>query len=372
MKVLQVLPELNAGGVEGVTCEIAAHLTAAGHQSLVASHGGRMVPVLEAAGSRHFTLPIHRKHPATLAQILPFRRLLVAEKPEILHLHSRLPAWIAWLAWNSLPAATRPRLVTTVHGFYSVNPYSAVMTRGERVIAVSQSVSEYILRNFPATQTALLRVIYNGIEQKRLTHDFQPSPEWRARWEAEHPQFAGRHILLLPGRITRLKGHIDFFRLVAALLADGIKIHGVVVGDTHPKKRAYLSELHTHILDLGLESHITFLGHRDDISEIMSASDIVFSVSQRPESFGRTVLEALALGTPAIGWDRGGVGEILRQLFPAGLVPAGNHEALDTATRRVLAQKPAPAPVGEPFTLEAMCRSTLDLYQELLSTPAHG
>ncbi|MCB1133064.1 MAG: glycosyltransferase, partial [Verrucomicrobiae bacterium] len=133
MKVVQILPELNAGGVERGTLELAAFLVREGHESVVVSNGGRLVDALEKAGSRHVAMPVHRKNPLTLLQVSSMRRFLAEEKPDIVHVRSRVPAWVAWLAWRGMDPATRPRLVSTVHGFYSVNRYSAVMTRGERV-----------------------------------------------------------------------------------------------------------------------------------------------------------------------------------------------------------------------------------------------
>ena len=89
MKVVQMLPELNAGGVERGTLELAAFLVARGHEAVVISNGGRLVPALEACGARHITLPVHRKHPASLLQVRPLRRVLLDEAPDILHVRSR-------------------------------------------------------------------------------------------------------------------------------------------------------------------------------------------------------------------------------------------------------------------------------------------
>lgn len=365
MKVVQILPELNAGGVERGTLELAAFLTREGHESVVVSHGGRMVDALENAGSHHVAMPVHRKNPLTLLQVPAMRRFLTTEKPDIVHVRSRVPAWVVWLAWRGMDPATRPRLVSTVHGFYSVNRYSAVMTKGERVIAVSESIRSYILEHYPATDPSLIRVVPRGIDPASYGAHRTPPADWLARWQNENPQLAGRTTLLLPGRITRLKGHEDFFRLIDALKKNGVPAHGLVAGDTHPKKVAYLDELKQLVRSLGLEADITFLGHRSDLREVMCASDIVCALSQQPESFGRTVLEALALGKPVVGYDCGGVGELLGSLFPSGQAPLGDSARLLEATLAILRDKPSPAPVGEPFTLDAMCRGTVAVYQEL-------
>lgn len=364
MKVVQILPELNAGGVERGTVELAALLVRQGHQALVISNGGRLVPELEAAGARHLPLPVHRKSPVSLLQVRPLRRILIEERPDILHFRSRVPGWLAWLAWRRLDPGSRPALVSTVHGFYSVNRYSAVMTRGERVIAVSESVRRYVLENYPQVPADRLRVIPRGLEPAGYV-GYQPDAAWLGRWRGEHPELAGKRVLLLPGRITRLKGHEEFFGLLAALKAGGLPVHGLVAGDTHPKKRAYLAGLRELAGRLGIAAEVTFLGHRTDLRELMVVSDVVCALSRQPESFGRTVLEALALGRPVVGYDCGGVGELLETLYPAGRVTPGDPAALLEKARAALAAPQQPAPVGPPFTLEAMCAATLAVYQEL-------
>ena len=366
MKVLQILPEMQAGGVERGTLELAGHLVREGHEALVVSNGGRLVSALEECGARHRSLPVHRKHPASLLQVWPLRRLLEAEQPDILHLRSRVPGWIAWLAWRGMDPAKRPRLVSTVHGFYSVSRYSAVMTRGERVIAVSESIRRYILDSYPATDPARIRVVPRGIQPARYPAGFVPAAAWLDAWRREHPQLAGKRLLLLPGRITRLKGHEEFLEMIAALRAEGLAVHGLVAGDTHPRKRAYLKELHQRVEHLGLQQDVTFLGHRTDLRECMAVCDIVCALSRQPEAFGRTVLEALALGKPVAGIRCGGVGELLDPLFPAGAIAPGEPGAVVKTVRALLAHSPRPAPVGEPYTLDAMCRATLGVYQELL------
>ncbi len=364
MKVIQILPELNGGGVERGTLEVAGFLVRRGDESIVISNGGRMVADLENAGSRHFTMPVHRKALASLGQIPKLRRLFIAEKPDIIHLRSRLPAWLAWIAWKSLPRASRPRLVTTVHGFYSVNGYSAVMTRGERVIAVSESVRDYILKNYPKTEAAKIRVIHRGVDLEEYPVGFSPAAEWLAA----HPVPEGRIPLLMPGRLTRWKGQEDFIRLIAKLVESGTPVHGLIVGEPHPKKLAFLDELKQLAASLGVTEHVSFLGHRTDLREIMAVSEIVYSLSHDPEAFGRVSLEALALGKSVIAYDHGGVAEQLRLIFPQGLIPVGDLNCAIDRTREILNGRPTPSS-AEAFALERMLKSTLEVYQTVLKDP---
>ena len=365
MKVIQILPELNSGGVERGTLEIAAALVAEGHESLVISNGGRQVEALEQAGSRHISMPVHRKSLSTLGQVKPMRELLESEKPDIVHIRSRAPAWVSWLAWRKMDPATRPHLVSTVHGFYSTNFYSAVMTRGERVIAVSESIRTYIHKHYPKTDPEIIRVIHRGVEPP-ATESIKPDAAWLADWHREQPQLEGKEVLLLPGRLTRWKGQEDFIRLVGRLKEQGRAVHGLLAGEAHPRKLEFMEELRALCTSLDLENDVTFLGHRADVREIMKVSDIVLSLSTDPEAFGRVSLEAMAMGRPVVAYDHGGVAEQLASMYPRGCVPVSDHTKLEDTVIGILEHPDSPAPVAPEFTLETMCRSTLEVYRELL------
>lgn len=366
MKILQVLPELNSGGVERGTLEVARHLVAGDHESLVVSNGGRLVGQLEGEGSRHINMLVHRKSLASLMQVRSMRRLIQRERPDIIHYRSRVPGWITWLAWRGMDSATRPRLISTVHGFYSVNAYSAVMTRGERVIAVSESVGQYIRGNYPKIPPQIIRVIHRGVDMKSCFPEYQPAPEWLESWKSEHPQLNGRIILLMPGRLTRWKGQEDFFKLTHELLRAGLPVHGLVAGEAHPGKREYHDELLRLVNTLGIEKHITMLGHRGDLRDVMAVSDLVFSLSHDPEAFGRVSLEAMALGKPVVAYAHGGVGEQMQAIFPEGAVPPGDLNAAIRTASRILVENPKPGSVAD-FSLDQMLQSTEKVYHEILA-----
>jgi glycosyltransferase involved in cell wall biosynthesis len=370
MKVIQILPELNAGGVERGTLEVGKYLVDKGHESIVISNGGRQVSQLEAEGSRHITLPVHKKRLSSLKQVKVLRSLFEQEKPDILHLRSRLPAWLAWLAWRKMDPNNRPRLITTVHGFNSVNRYSKIMTCGERVICVSNSVREYILTHYPDISQARLTVIHRGIDLSEYNTAFKPAAEWSEAWYQSFPETQGKHLLTLPGRITRLKGHVDFLHILAALKDKGF--HGIIAGGADPKKQEYLAEIQDKAERMGLADQVTFTGHRSDLKEILSLSDIVLSLTQQPESFGRTTLEALALGTPVIGYEHGGVGEILAQLFPEGKIKMSERAQVAEKIVEWTQLTDRPKPASEiPFTLQSMLEKTIATYQDVL-TPLKG
>lgn len=364
MKVIQLLPELESGGVERGTLEVGKFLTEQGHQSIVISNGGRLVEQLEAEGSRHISLPVHKKRLSSLRQVKVLRTLFEAERPDIIHLRSRVPAWLAWLAWRKMDPNTRPRLVTTVHGMYSVNFYSKIMTRGEAVICVSNSVKDYVLKNYPGTAEDKLTVIHRGVDPAIFPYGYQPPADWLTQWTTDYPQLAGKYVVTLPGRITRWKGHLDFVEVIAGLKEKGIPAHGLIAGGPHPKKLDFHEEVKQAIKNAGLTDEITLIGHRNDLREVMAVSDIVVSCSTDPEAFGRVTLEALALGKPVAAYAHGGVAEQLDALLPGGKIVLDDHVMMTDCLARWHEAVPPPL-TNNPFTLEAMLCSTLECYVRL-------
>ncbi|HEU0152913.1 MAG TPA: glycosyltransferase [Arenimonas sp.] len=365
LTVVQLLPALHSGGVERSTLEIAAALVAAGHRSIVISEGGRLVDALVAGGSEHIALPLGRKSPAILPAAFALRRRLAALAPDIVHARSRLPAWLARFALRGLPAP-RPRLVTTVHGLNSPGRYSGVMCRGDAVVCVSTTVHDYVRRHWPGTDPARLRVIPRGVDPADFPRGFEPDPAWRAAWAARHPALQGGRVLLMPGRGTRLKGHAEAIELLATLRGQGLDLRLWLPGADAPGRGAYLDELRALAAARGVADAVVASPPRDDMREAYAVSDLVLQLSAKPEAFGRTVVEALSIGRPVLGWDHGGVGELLRALCPAGAVPLGDRAALAQAARALLAAPP-PMPVTIPHTLAAMQSATLELYDQLVA-----
>jgi glycosyltransferase involved in cell wall biosynthesis len=365
LTVLQVLPALDGGGVERGTLEVGAALARRGHRSLVISAGGRHVARLEAAGSRHISWPIGVKSPLTLRWVKPLRWLLLQESVTILHARSRLPAWVAWLAWRGLPPASRPRFLTTVHGLYSVNFYSAVMTRGERIIAVSETARNYILANYPGVEPDRVAVIQRGVDTAVYSPGYYPDPRWLVDWYRRYPQTREKFVITLPGRLTRRKGVLDFIEVVQCLKLGGIPVHGLIVGELPTaRENGFANECRRRMAAAGLEESITLTGYREDLREILAISGAIVALSRQPEAFGRTVAEALSLGRPVAGYAHGGVDEQLQAMFPAGRVSVGDTAAVCGRLAEWYAAAPRPA-ANRRYTLETMLAATLDVYREM-------
>lgn len=366
IKVVQILPALASGGVERGTLEVGRYLACLGHQSFVISAGGRMVQQLEDEGSQHIALPIGEKSLLTLRLIPTLIRLFKKHEIDIVHVRSRLPAWICKLALAFMPKAQRPTLITTVHGQYSVSAYSRVMTQGDAVIVISKAIEAYVLTNYPKPRR-LLHLNYRGIDPAQFPYQYQPSKAWLQQWQRDYPHLKGKFIITLPARLTRWKGQEDVCHILATLKEEIPNIHGLIVGEIKRDKNNFFNELKNRIKKQSLESHLTFTDYRSDVREIMAISDIVLSLSHEPEAFGRTPIEALAMGVPVIGYAHGGVAEQLEVVFPQGRVKPKNY--LEAARR--IKEFHAEMPIVErttAFRLQTMLENTLSIYQSTLAS----
>ena len=365
MKVLYLLPALSSGGVEQVVLELCQGLGEV--ERVVASAGGSMVAQVEAAGARHIHLPLEKKGLQLIPAVFSLRRLLRRERPDILHVHSRIPAWVARFALRMLRAAERPVLVSTFHGFHSVSAYSHIMTQGRVVIAVSRSMQEHILTNYPDVPPERIRIIPNSVDTERNYPGFAPSEQWLLSWRQQFPELVGKYTLCLPGRITRIKGCAHLIPILTQLHRRGVPAHAVIVGETKRGKEKLRRELEQAFADAGLSPHVTWTGHRQDLREVLAACDVTLSLTLKPESFGKTVLEALALGRPVAGYEHGGVGEQLEQYLPTGMIPVGDTTAMAKRLAEWSQEPPTlTRPVAAPYRRQDMIRAHLDLYRSLL------
>jgi glycosyltransferase involved in cell wall biosynthesis len=362
LTVVQLIPAMHSGGAERSALEIARALVQAGHRSVVISAGGRLEAQLLAEGSEHVTLDLGRKSLSTLTRLGALRRILLELKPDIVHARSRLPAWLGWWAIRGMPSP--PHFVTTVHGFNSPGRYSGIMLKGERVIVVSQTLRDYVLSHYRWLEPARVRVIPRGIDPDAFPYGHRPEDAWQKAFFAEYPALAGAPLLTLPARGTRLKGHHDAIELLADLKRRGIEARLLLLGVIEPGREAYVAELQELIRVRGVTSQVVLTPPRDDIRDIYAISALVLQLSNKPESFGRTVIEALSLCRPVLGYAHGGVGELLAELYPAGRVAPGDREKLVERAAELLRVAPPISPL-QSYRLIDMQRVTLALYEEV-------
>lgn len=369
MHVVQALVSLNLGGSELVAVELCEFLTSRGHRSTVVCSDGPLAGRVLDCGAQLLDWPIGKKRLGTLRYIAKLQEWLADERPDVLHVHSRLPAWICFLAMRGLEAAQKPVFITSMHGHYSVSRYSAIMASGDRVIAVSDHIREYTLHNYLTTDPGRVVTVHGGINREAFPRGYQAPRAWREQTLLEFPGLRNRRLICLPGRLSRYKGHVDFIELIAKLAPAVPEIHGVVVGEARVGSR-YRDELEGLAERYGVLDRLTFTGARTDIRDWMSIAEIVYSLcSDPPEAFGRTVPEALHLGIPVIAWDHGGVRETLAALFPEGAVTPGNRHELLMRSQDFLELRPE-VPFRQAFGLRESMEKTFAVYQSALEDKA--
>ena len=240
------------------------------------------------------------------------------------------------------------------------------MGRGERVIAVSKAAERYLCDHCGVLPNNI-RLIHRGSDPSEFPRNYQPSEQWLKAWAAQFPQLQGKRLICLPGRISRLKAHHHLITSLQRLKAEGTTdVAGLIVGGKDAAHEAYFRELQAQVIKAGVAEDIVFAGHRSDMREIYAISSVVLAVSNKAESFGRTALEPLCIGTPVVGFDIGGVGEILAAMFPAGRVPNQDSEALCSTIAAVLADASVTVAENTEFLLSNMCTQTLQTYEELM------
>jgi glycosyltransferase involved in cell wall biosynthesis len=360
MKILQILPELNIGGVERGVCDLSKALVEQGHQSFVISNGGKLESSLVASGGKHISMPVHIKRFKTLKLAKELYEVILDVNPDIIHVRSRMPAWVTYHALKKFKN-NKPVHVSTFHGLYSFPIYSKVMANVDHIISISNTVEDYIKTTYKVPDEKIT-VIPRGCDLS----EFNQEPlhqSWKDEWYKEFPQTLNKKIIMLPARITKWKGVDDFIYLIN--LINDETIHGIVVGPVSKSKQKFFKKLQSKVQKLNLETKITFCGSRSDIVNVYKFADIVYNLSKTPEPFGRTTIEAASVGTKIMGWDHGGTKEILSELFPDGLVKLDDIQALKEKTLELLSdddKKPKP----NTFTSERMINSTLEVYRSLL------
>jgi glycosyltransferase involved in cell wall biosynthesis len=356
--------------------DLAGALVAAGWTSYVASAGGPLEREVGRAGGTHITLPLASKNPLLLRRnAAKLTRLIRSRGIDIIHARSRAPAWSAMLAAN----ASGRHFVTTFHNAYDSGAalkrwYNSVMARGERVIAISQFVADHAARVYGIGPDRL-RTIPRGVDLDVFDPDrvgaqriISLARQWRL------PD--GAPVVMLPARLTRWKGGLDFIAAIAALGQRDVCY--LLVGPV--QRRGFRRELEAAIARNGLGGLFRIVEECRDMPAAYMLADVVVSASRDPEGFGRVIIEAQAMGRPVVATDHGGARETIEPGItgwlapprdPAGLAAAiGEALSLGEGERAAFSRR-AIAHVASRYTRQAMCARTIEVYEELLFSEAH-
>lgn len=376
--ILQVLPSLVTGGAERGCIDVAVATVAAGGTALVASSGGPMERELARGGARHITLPLDTKNPLGIRRnVARLEAVIEAHGVHLVHARSRAPAWSAYFACRrrGIP------FLTTFHAAYNQRSavkrlYNSVMVRGDLVIAISAYIGRHVQEVY-GVDPARVRVIPRGIDIDRFAPErvsaervIQLARRWRLPDDAK--------VVLMPARLTRWKGHEVLLDALARLGRRDIRC--LLVGGDQGRA-AYRRSLEAKVRTLGLDGVVHIADQCDDMPAAYKLSDVVVHASVEPEGFGRTIVEALAMGRPVVASDLGAPPELIHAEAGGWLTRPGDPDSLAAALDRALgldqaareaASERAIAHVRANYALERMTQATIAVYEELLTGAGAG
>ncbi len=362
MKIIQIIPRLNEGGVERGTVESSRIYVQQDHQNCVISAGGKLVETLTQQGSQHIQIDVATKNPFTFfSRAWRLRKALKAIQPDVVHIRSRVPGWLFKFANRTLHIPA----VATLHGLNSVSRYSQIMVDFDRVICVSQQGVDYIRQNYQIPLEKI-RLIPRGVDP--TTFDPETLDRGFQKDFSDRYQLAGKVVLTMVGRISALKG-CEVLIKAAAQLPKTIDWVMLIVGGPQKGQETYVQSLHDLVSQLNLQSRIHFTGSQRAVPEIYDLSTIVFSCNtHKPEAFGRSVAEAISMNRPVIAAAHGGVLDIIQPGKTGILVPPSDEHALCQAIQHALTipWTGLRQTILDRFVLSKMAGETLACYQEII------
>lgn len=359
MRIIQLLPELNEGGVERGTVDLNREFIKHGHDSFVISAAeGKLINDITEKGGIHIPCNVCSKNVFTIPQrVLSLRKIFKQLEPDIIHARSRVPAWLSYWANNS----SRP-FVTTMHGIYSVNRYSKIMTMGDRVICVSSIIRDYAINNYNVDQDKL-RVIDRGVDLNSFTAPLDH--KFISNFKAKH-NLDKSFIVTAVGRITHLKDYETFIRAISLASAKISNIKGLIIGGWDENSEYFKKIKKMLINDLN-SSQVILAGSQTKIPEIYNLSDITANLSLTMGNVARTVIESIAMDRPVVCTAMEGLESLIQDGLNGYIVPIQNPaEVAQKITK--LWHEPllgVKQTLNPNFTLPTMADKTIDVYREL-------
>jgi len=367
MKVMRLLSSLKHDESERGIFHLGRALVKRGHTSIIVSSADKeheLVKRLERDGNIYHQLSLEKKSWMALRQIWPLRQLIEKYQPDIIHLHSRTPAWILHWALKGAKLKHKPKLVSTMYGFYPLNNYSRALLNVDCTITVSDSVSEYLLQGIKEVKKPPRSIIYRGVDTRNFPYRYNPSVYWIHRTFAEYPELEHKKWLLFPTVIGQEYGQEWLIDILGNLSEDFPNLH-IIIMDEDSRRDVVHEEFMQRVNALELRDKFTFIGtKRNDMREWLAAANLVLGLANQPESIGINVLQAIHLGTPVVGWNKAAFHEILKPLYPQGLVKEETAYALCKVIRNQLENVMRP-PITDKFTMQQMIDETLAVYRKL-------
>ncbi|MGO2385725.1 MAG: glycosyltransferase [Psychrobacter sp.] len=376
MKVMRLLSSLKHDESERGIFHLGRALVKNEHTSIIVSSADEdndLVRRLKRDGNIYHQLHVNKKSWLALLQVSALRHLIEKHEPDVIHIHSRTPAWILHLALRRARIKRFPKLVSTMYGFYPINKYSQALLNVDTIITVSDSVTQYLrkglriedLEDLEDVDPKVITRIYRGIDTRRYPYRHNPSVYWLRHTFAEYPELEHKKWLVFPTVIGNEYGQEWLIDILGNLQEQFPNIHVIIMDEDYKDGDVAHEDFRQRTNSLGLAERITYVGSkRNDMREWLSAANIVMALANEPESIGINALQAIHLGTPVIGWDQAAFSEILQPLYPQGLVKKYNANALCKAVRNQLESVTRPEMTNK-FTMREMIDKTLEVYEGL-------
>ena len=378
--ILQVIPEMDMGGAEIGALEISSYMKKKGWKVFVASHGGSLVEKLKIRSIKHIKLPLNSKNPLViLYNIFSLGWIINKYKIKIVHIRSRAPGWSAYYACSMFRGI---KIISTVHGAYSIQNifkkiYNSVMTKGYRIIAISKYIKAYLIKNYKFTKKGRenIVVIPRGVDPKFFSQknvDSNRLISLSNQWSLPD----GIPIIFFPSRIAPFKGHKTLLKAIAILKKDFKNNFICVMAGTTKKNSNYENEINSIIEENELQNYIKFPGPCLDMPAAYKISDIVVSPADKPEGFGRIVIEAQSMERPILASAHGGSLELIKHNYNGFLFrPKDENDLAEKLKHLLLLSKQekkkiiknASKLVKEKYNLNNMCELNFRLYNSLIN-----
>lgn len=378
-RILQIIPNMEIGGAERTVLEITSFLKDTNFSSLVLTSGGKLIDDLERANIEVIKLKIDKKNPYSIIKnYFLFIKIFREKKINLVHVRSRAPAWSAIFAAKKLGIP----VLTTWHGHVSNSSfikkiYNSIMLKGDAVIANSIYTAENISKIYGINKSKI-DIIPRGVDVNNFKKSDINSHEIakiKENWKIFDKE---KVIILLPARLTKWKGHEVAIEAINLLKGESFfkNIVCLFAGEQKNSEK-YIHNLNRLISSYSLEKKIRLIGKVENMPLAYHASDVILSPSIEPEPFGRIPIEAQASGKIIISCDAGAVKDTIKsgKNFTGFKAIPNNSESLADKIKIALKmeneeiqgmQKRAIMNVKNNFSLESMCKKTLEVYNRLL------
>lgn len=373
MIVMRLLSSLKHDESERGIYQLGRKVIKNGGQSIIiasADMNDDLVKRLIREGNQYHQLEMKKKSWLSLLKIRALRKLIEWYQPDIIHMHSRTPAWVLYWALRKAKLNKNPKLVSTMYGFYPINRYARALLMSDVIITVSDSVTQYLMAGLSEHQLADKSIvrIYRGVDTRMYPYRYNPSVYWLRRTFAEFPELEHKKWLLFPTLIGKQYGQEWLIDILGNLAETYPNLHIIIMDDDKDNGDIVYEEFRQRAYALELQDHISFVGsRRNDMREWLAAANVVVALANEPESIGITILQALHLGTPVVGWDKAAYSEILRPLYPQGLVKQQNATTLIKIIKNQLDIVSRP-PMPQEFELTQTIDDTFAVYQHLIES----